>query len=155
MERLIGFLGDVSGHTFDIIYDLLFTEQRVMVLLIQHPSDMSYSFGFKELLLGGALAAKAEKFIRKPSAEERQLAYKEKTLEELLAGHRFNFEIPYRMVSKAEVHQGLWQRRLKFFSDDPSLSGRNLHFNLTKAQIPEARKLIRLTFPKKGSGGDI
>jgi len=146
MERLIGFLGDVSGHTFDIIYDLLFTDQRVMVLLIQHPSDKAYSFGFKELLLGGALTAKAEKFIRKPSPEERQAAYQEKTLEELLAGHRFNFEIPYRMVGKAEVHQGLWQRRLKFFSDDPSLAGRTLHFNLSKDQVPEARKLIDQLF---------
>jgi hypothetical protein len=147
MERLIGFLGDVSGHTFDIIYDLLFTDQRVIVLLIQHPSDRSYSFGFKELLLGGALAAKAEKFIRKPSPEERHVAYQEKTLEELLAGHRFNFEIPYRMVTKVEVSQGFWQRRLKFFTDDSSLAGRTLHFNLAKDQVSEARKVIRLAFP--------
>ncbi len=113
MERRIGFLERVSGHTYDTIYDLLFTTERVITLMVQHPTEVSHQFGITELLFGGLLSGKRERFDRKTSDEERLHAYEEKTFDELLAGHRFNFEIPYSMVTTVEVTRGLFQTRLR------------------------------------------
>ncbi len=149
MERRIGFLEGVSGHTFDTIYDLLFTTERVITLLVHHPSEVPHQFGITELLFGGLLSRQRERFDRKKSAEERLYPYKEKTFDELLAGHRFNFEIPYSMVTTAEVTHGLFQPRLKFHLDNPLTSGRIIHFTLAKDQVPDAENLLNLALPLK------
>jgi hypothetical protein len=152
MERSISFLEGVSGHTYDIIYDLLFTTERVIALNIHHPSEMPYNFGVKELLLGGLLTRHKERFDRKKSVEERLSAYEEKGFDELLAGHRFNFEIPYPMVNSVEVTSGWFQTRLKFHLNSPSVTGTTLHFTLTKDQVPAAQKLIKLALPLQVKG---
>jgi hypothetical protein len=149
MERSIGFLERVSGHTYDTIYDLLFTTERVITLMVQHPSEVSHQFGVKELLFGGLLVKKRERFDGKTSDEARFRAYKEKTFDELLADHRFNFEIPYSMVATVEVTQGLFQKRLKFHINNPAIPGRTIHFTLAKDQIPEAQNLLKLALPLK------
>ncbi len=149
MERSIGFLERVSGHTYDTIYDLLFTTERVITLIVQHPAEMSHQFGITELLFGGLLAGKRERFSRKTSDEERLSAYEEKTIDELLAGHRFNFEIPYRMVTTVEVTRGLFQTRLKFQINSPLTTGHTIHFTLAKDQVPDARNLLNRALPLK------
>ncbi len=113
MERRIGFLERVSGHTYDTIYDLLFTTERVITLIVQHPAEVPHQFGITELLFGGLFSGKRERFQRKTSDEERLRAYEEKTFDELLAGHRFNFEIPYSMVTAMEVTRGWFQTRIE------------------------------------------
>jgi hypothetical protein len=149
MERIIGFLERVSGHTYDTIYDLLFTSERVITLIVQHPTEVSYQFGITELFLGRLLARQHERFDRKPSAEERLRAYKEKTFDELLASHRFNFEIPYDMVTTVEVIRGLFHTRLKFHINNPSITGRTMHFTLSKDQVSDAQNLLNLALSSK------
>lgn len=150
MERSIGFLERVSGHTFDTIYDLLFTTERVIALMVQHPTEVPNPFGITELLFGGLLAGKRERFVnKKKSDEERLSGYKGKTFDELLAGHRFNFEIPYSMVTTVEITRGLFQTRLKFHIDSPSTAGRAVPFTLAKDQVPEAQNLLNLALPSK------
>ena len=58
MERRIGFLERVSGHTYDTIYDLLFTTERVITLMVQHPTEVPHQFGITELLFGGLVVRK-------------------------------------------------------------------------------------------------
>ena len=149
MEKSIGFLEGVSGHTYDIIYDLLFTTERVIALNVQHPSEVPYNFGVKELLFGGLVTKQRERFDRKKSTEERLRAYEEKSFDELLAGHRFNFEIPYQVINSVGVTRGWFQTRLKFHLNSPTITGPTLHFTLTKDQVPDAQKLIKLALPLK------
>jgi hypothetical protein len=149
MERSIGFLERVSGHTYDTIYDLLFTTERVITLIVQHPTEVSYQFGITELFLGRLLARQHERFDRTKSAEERLRAYKEKTFDELLASHRFNFEIPYSMVTTVELTRGLFHTRLKFHINSPLITGRTIHFTLAKDQVPNAQNLLNLALPLK------
>jgi hypothetical protein len=149
MEKSIGFLEGVSGHTYDIIYDLLFTTERLIALNIQHPSEVPYNFGVKELLFGGLVTKQRERFDKKESAEERLRAYEEKAFDELSAGQRFNFEIPYDLITSAEVARGLFQTRLKFQINNQSLTGPTLQFTLAKGQVPEAQKLLKLALPLK------
>jgi hypothetical protein len=149
MEKSIGFLENVSGHTYDTIYDLLFTTERVIALLIQHPTEVPFKFGVTELLLGGRLARQLERFDRKKSAEERPHTDQEKTFDELLASHRFNFEILYSMVTTIEVIRGLFQTRLKIQLNSPSTTRRTIHFTLAKDQVSKAQNLINLALPLK------
>jgi hypothetical protein len=149
MERSIGFLGRVSGHTYDTIYDLLFTTERVIVIIVHHPTDVQFKFGVTELFLGGQLARKRERFDRKKFAEERLCTYKEKTFDELLTSHRFNFEIPYNKVTSFEVTRGLFQARLKIHISGPSFKERTIQFTLAKNQISDARNLLDLVLPLK------
>jgi hypothetical protein len=149
MEKSIGFLERVSGHTYDTIYDLLFTTERVIALIVQHPTEVPYKFGVTELLLGGILTRQRERFDRKKSAAERLHTDQEKTFDELLAGHRFNFEILYSMVTTIEVTRGLFQTRLKIQLNSPSTTGRTVRFTLAKDQGPKALNLINLALPLK------
>lgn len=147
MEKSVGFLGRVKGHTYDTIYDLLFTTERVIAIVVQHPTDMPYRFGAMELFLGGQLARQSHRPQRKGFPEERLRTYEGKTFDELLASHRFNFEIRYSMVTSVEVSLGLFRSHLKFHLSGPSAAGRSIHFTLTKEQVPNARQLIDLVLP--------
>jgi hypothetical protein len=149
MERSLGSLDGVRGHTYDSIFDLLFTTERVIALIVQHPTDVSQKFGFTELFLGEKLARQLERFDKKKSEEEPAPAYKDKTFDELLADHRFNFEIPYRIVTTVEITHGLLQRRLKFHLKGSSIVERTIHFTLAKKQVPEAQNLLHLALPLK------
>jgi hypothetical protein len=152
MEKSVGFLEDVRGHTYDTIYDLLFTTERVIAVVIQHPTDMPFKFGVMELFLGGQLTKKSERPERMRVAEERRRACKEKTYDELLASHRFNFEIPYGRVTSVEVIRGIFQSRLKFHISGPSIVERTIHFTLAKNKVPSARHLLDLVLPSKIKG---
>ena len=152
MERRIGFLEGVSGHTYDTIFDLLFTSERVIVLLVQHPSEVEIKFGATELLFGNLLSKSKDRFEKKKTAEERFDKYGGKTFEELLAGHRFNFEIPYDTVDSVEINRGFFQSRLKFHLNDSSTRGPDLQFTLSKDQIPETQELLSRALPLKIKG---
>jgi hypothetical protein len=149
MEKSIGFLGRVSGHTYDTIYDLLFTTERVIAVIVKHPTDQPFKFGVTELFIGGKLGKLNERFDRKRFTEERLRDYKEQTFDELLASHRFNFVIPYNKITSVEVIRGLFQARLKFHISNSSFVERTIHFNLAKNRIPEARNLLDLALPLK------
>jgi len=149
MEKSIGFLGRVKGHTYDTIYDLLFTTERVIAIIVQHPTDVPFKFGAMELFFGGQLSKQSNRLERKRVIEERRRLYEEKTLDELLVSHRFNFEIRYNTVMSFEVTRGLFRSQLKFHLSGPSNLRRSIHFTLTKDQVPNAQHLIDLVLPLK------
>jgi len=152
MERLIGYLEQVRGQTYDTIYDLLFTTERVIALIIQHPTDVPFKFGVTELFLGGGLAKQIERPERKRVAEERRRVYKEKAFDEMVATHRSNFEIRYSTVTSVEITRGLFQSRLKFHLSGPSIEGHTIRFILAKYQVPDTRHLLNLALPSKIKG---
>ena len=149
MEKSIGFLEGVSGHTYDTIYDLLFTSERVIAIIIQHPTDVPYKLGVMELFLGGQMGKHSERPERRRVAEERRRIYKEKSIDELVASHRFNFEIRYSTITSVEVSRGFFHSHLKFDISGPSIARRTIHFTLTKNQVPNARQLIDLALSLK------
>ncbi len=144
-EKRIGFLTRVSGHTFDTLYDLIFTSQRVIAVIVSHPSDEPFRFGFKELFFGSR-RNKWESLRAERPAEERLHAYEDLSLEELLNRHRFSFQIPYHQVVQAEVSEGRFQKRLNFHLSGPTAPGRVVRFTLQKSQVEEARRLLSLVF---------
>jgi hypothetical protein len=145
VEEHIGFLRRVSGHTFDTIYDLVFTTERVVALIVEHPGDVPRKFGMTEMLMGAQLGKQAERVQRKQIAQERRRLHEEKSLDELAGLHPLNFEIYFRQIASIDVKQGLFQSSLTFRLAGPSGPGRPIRFRLSRGQAEEARKMAELT----------
>jgi hypothetical protein len=152
MEKMIDVLERLSGHTYDTIYDLVFTNERVIAVIVQHPSDEIHKIGLKGLLIGGHLAKGRTRPPGKAIAEERRREYEEKTFDELMASHRFNFEICYNNVSWVEITRRFFKSHLKFRVSRPSIRDLTIHFTLNKNQDTNARRLLGLVLPSKLKG---
>lgn len=149
MENKIGSLERVIGHTYDTIYDLLFTTERVIAVIIRHPNDTLHNLGLTGLLLGEGLSGRNNRFQRVKIAEERRRDYQEKAFNEIVGSHRFNFEIPYKTVTSVEITRGFFKSRLIFSISRPSTPEHTVHFTLSKGQLPNARNLLDLAVPSK------
>jgi hypothetical protein len=147
MEQSIGLLERVSGHTYDTIYDLVFTTERVIALVVEHPTDVTFKFGIAEMVLGGQLGKQSERVDRKRIGEERRKAYGEKGLDQLVISHRFNFEIRYGAVASVRLIRGLFRPRLKFDISGPSIAARTIRFTLAGNQFQKARDLLDTVLP--------
>jgi hypothetical protein len=152
MEKKIGSLEHVSGHTYDTIYDLLFTTERIIAVIIRHPNDSIHRIGLTGLLLGERLAGGNNRFQRLKVAEERRRGYQEKSFDEIVKSHRFNLEIRYDKVTSVEITRGIFKSRLRFRISLPSISERAIQFTLSKNQVPTARNLLDLALPSKLKG---
>jgi hypothetical protein len=152
VEKSIGFLRRVSGHTFDTIYDLVFTSERVIACIIEHPGDVQRKYGMTELIMGSQLGKHGERLEKRRIADERRRLYEEKGLEgldELKGLHRLNFEIHVREIASIEIRRGLLESSIKFFLSGDSKPGRTIRFRLKRNQVEEARKLADETLSSK------
>jgi len=154
MEKIVGSLVGVSYHTFDNVYDLLFTTERVIACNIQHPNDIPYRFTsmLKELFLGRMLTKRMEQSQQAKTIQARHHSLQEKPIDELVALHPSNFEIRYSEVTSVEITRGLFQSQLRF--DVPKLSPTRqiICFTLSKEQIPDAQRLLELVLASKIKG---
>ncbi len=148
METVVGSLVGVSGHTEDTKYDLIFTTQRVISVLIKHPLDVPYQPRIAEIFIGGKLAHLDEERQREKIAQERRLALSG-TLDELAAAHPLNSEIPYDAINSVEVTRGFFRSQLKFNVTESAAAGKRTRFTLRRQQVPEARRLLARVLPSK------
>ncbi len=145
----LGLLESVSGHTNDTRYDLLFTRDRVMALIVEHPADVPYRFSLSELFIGSQLGRQKDRTERKRIADERRIRYREMPLDGLTGADSRNFEIPYEQVSSVEVRRGLFQSRLRFVVAQPGDRGKAISFALPRERTSVALRLIRQALPTK------
>jgi len=152
MERVVGSLAGLSGHTFDEIYDLLFTTERVIAVIIQHPTDIPYRPKVTEFFIGRGRTMRKEQLEREGIAESRRRALKERAPDELVDLHPRNFGIYYNVITSAKVKRGLFRSRLEFHASEESTVGRRICFGITKKHIPDAERLLDLVLPTKTKG---
>lgn len=149
MEKDIGSLKSLSGHTYDIVYNLLFTTERAIAMIIRHPLDVPDKSDIMTLFFGDRSAKRSERSERMKVAEDRLRLYEEQTYDELVSEHHFNFEIPYNKVARVELTRELFRARL-IFHIPGGLNGKSkIIFTLSKKQFPEARRIVDLAFPSK------
>lgn len=150
METVLGCLSGVTYHTFDTVYDLVFTSERVIAFIIQHPSDaLEYPSMWETVATGRLMARRREQHQRAASAEARRLTLQEKTPAELLAAHPVNFEVRYSAVTSVEITRHLLQLQLVFDVSPSSATRRPVRFNLSKKHLADAQDLVdRALAPK-------
>jgi hypothetical protein len=149
-ETIVGVIPKVSGHTFEIVYDLYFTEERLIAVLIQHPdeaTDYRASFGWQSLFLGNIFSKRKEKNDNILLADERRSQNKSMTPSELAACHPGNRKIDYDTIAGVEIKTGFLETRLRITFSDPAFQVRS--FGLTKKQAAEVRRLLELVLPAK------
>lgn len=152
MEKVVGSLVGVSYHTFDIIYDLLFTTERVIAFIIQHPTDIPLRPTWREFFFGGMLTKRTEQPERAKITQTRRRTLQEKSIDELVTVNPFNFEIRYREVTSVEIKRGLFQSQLRFDTSKLSTTRKIISFTLSKKQIPDAQRLLELVLASKIEG---
>ena len=150
METIVGSLVGVSYHTFDTVYDILFTTERVIAFLIQHPNDILHNReSWSEFFLGSMLTKRTEQSERAKIAQARRRGLQEKPVDELVALHPSNFEIRYSEVASVEIARGLFQSQLRFDASRPSTTRPIIRFTLSKRQIPDAQRLLERVLASK------
>jgi hypothetical protein len=142
-EEIIGSLVNVSGHTFDIRYDLFFTTERLIAAIVQHPADSSSSTSvWRSMLLGDILGGRTGKFEKIKTSQRRRRSFQGMTPDELVSANAWNFAIPYSEIGSAEIRRRFLQWQLRFHLSTPSNQGRVVRFNLSKKQVAEAERLL-------------
>jgi hypothetical protein len=149
METAVGFLEHVSGYTQDIVYDLLFTENRVIALIVEHPADVPYRVSATELLIGSQLGKHGERTDRKKIAAERRRVHRQMPIDQLVAMDNRNFDIPLDTVTAVEIKRGLWRSHLKFTIVRPDAREVAIRFTFQKRSVPLAENLIERVLPGK------
>jgi hypothetical protein len=147
VEKIIGSLVNVSGHTFDIRYDLFFTTERVIAALIQHPSDspLGATSLWKSALLGDILSGQGGKLKRVRASQRRRRSLEGMTPDELVKANPRNVSLRYSEIDSAEVRSRLFQHQLRFHLSVPLKTGRIVGFNLSKKQVAETEQLLKQT----------
>jgi len=150
LESVVGVIQGLRGRTSDIVYDLFFSEKRVVAAIVLHFSDLSDIYRKIDgwTLLFGSFSERSQVKMRSSRLmEERRLAFKGKTLDEILALHGANVEIVYENVISATVKRGLLQTSLKFAVQGNSK--KEISFWLGDSQVAEVESLISRVLPSK------
>ncbi len=150
LDGVVGVLKGVRGRTFDIVYDLFFTDKRIVAAILIHPADFNDIYRKTDLgkvLLGGSAQEWAVKRRSLDLIESRRSASANKTVDEILALHWSNLEIAYENISYVTVGRGLLKKSLKFAVKNPP--GKTFSFSLEESQIAEAEELVKKVLPGK------
>lgn len=144
-EKIIGSLVDVSGHTFDIRYDLFLTTERLIAVIIQHPADNpQFTSAWQSMVLGTLWTSGRGNLKKIRTAQEKRRKLQGMSPAELAESHPRNIAIRFNEIDSAEVRSRFFQHQLRFYLSAPSNTGRMVGFNLSKKQVPEAKRLLKL-----------
>jgi hypothetical protein len=149
-ENIVGVLRGLRGRTRDWIYDVFFTERRVIAAVVLHPSDFAEEYrkpDLATLVIGGYAKQREIKIRSLQLIEERRSAFEGKTADELLASNRMNLEMDYENIASVEIKKGLLGTSLEFLVQIPP--GKKIGFSLDRTQIGEAEVLVKKTLPTK------
>jgi hypothetical protein len=150
LENIIGVVQGLRGRTADMIYDLYFGEKRLVAAVVLYFSDLTEIYGKISALtfLFGNLSEHSEIKLRSSRLiDERRLAFKDKTLDEILTLHKANMEIDYDNIVSVTIKKGLLQTSLEFVVQrHPE---KKINFWLEEGQIAEVEGLVRRVLPSK------
>lgn len=144
MESIVGVLKGLKGRTTDMIYDLFFTERRVIAAIVLYPSDFADQYGKLDpttLVMGGYFKQREIKIKSASLMQERRSAFEGKTADEVLALHRNSVEVEYGNVASVRIKKGILGTSLEFVVQNPP--GKKINFSLDGNQVGEAEGLIK------------
>ena len=146
----MGVITKASGHAYDILYDLYFTEERLIAVLIQNPYESVDYRAFsvwKDLFGGNPFSKRKEQHNFNLLADERRSKHKSMTPSQLAASHPGNSVFNYDSVAGVEIKTGFLSARLRIKLINPASRVRS--FGLAKKRAGETRRLLKLVLPSK------
>jgi len=151
LEKKMEVVRGLKHGTMDTIYDLFFTESRFMAAIVLHPSDLANMYPKSDLLsllIGGVLQQREIKVCQLKLMDERRLAFKDKTADEILTMHRANFEVDYQNVIAVRIRKGLVTTSLEFVVQGHHPETK-ISFWIERNQITEVEEVVRRFLPNK------
>jgi hypothetical protein len=150
LEDIVGVIQGLKGRTTDIVYDLFFSEKRVVAAVVLYFSDLAdiyKKFNLGTMLFGNLGERREVKVRSLRLMDERRLALKDKTLDEILTLHGANLEIDYENIVSVSIRKGLLETSLEFVVQGHP--GKKINFWLEKRQVAEVEGLINRVLPDK------
>lgn len=142
MDEVIGSIYGVSGHTYDQLFDLFFTQQRLVVIGVQSPDDVSPTNSPWAFLISNWFERNKEKQALSKILKERREEEKTLTLDQLIMTRSQNYAIKYADIAAVEITSRYFENKLVFQLNVGSNKSRTISFTLRKEQIAETRQLI-------------
>jgi hypothetical protein len=149
MEKYIGHFGPVSGHTYDMIYDLIFTTERLIGINTRHPMDTSYSFQMTDLLIGRKLAGKGERVLAMSRTKPPQIDYTVADWDDLLNERRHSFALSLSNMKSAEVKRGWFKVRVQIYVATSMKTFNRIRFFAPKKMTADIEALLAEILPHK------
>jgi hypothetical protein len=141
LEQIIGTLSGVHLHTFDVEYDLFFTDTRLIAFNIRYPGNIGYHYDWKNMFIGGSGQLRNSRHELERVGEVRRNKEQDLNPDELVAASSRNFFFRYSDITTNEVRRRFCQWQLIF---DVQAEGkpREIRFYISSRQVPEARHLL-------------
>ncbi|HSW57444.1 MAG TPA: hypothetical protein VLH15_03505 [Dehalococcoidales bacterium] len=149
MEEAVDVLYGVSGHTYDMVYDLFFTPHRLIVIRVHSPQDVSWSVSPWFFLFGSWMERNREKNQRLKRLQDIRLQEKTLALDELVKASPGSFIILYTDVSSVQISSSFFQYQMKLQLLSEASKKRMMAFTLPNEQVKTAREIINKVFSTK------
>jgi hypothetical protein len=150
LEKKMEVVEGLKHRTTDTIYDLFFTDSKFVAAIVLLPSDVANMYSKHTLftiLIGSEYTEREIKARQLELIEERRIAYKGKTADEILSMNRANFELNYQNVIAVKIRKGMVTISLEFIvggHKDTKMS-----FWIERNQIAEVEEVVRKFLPNK------
>jgi len=144
LEKIVEVLRGLEGGTTDTIYDLFFTDKRVIAAIVLHHSDSSDMYmkhnPLTSMFIGGMWKSKEINMRSGKLLDERRRAFEHMSPEEIAKSHRANKEIDYDDIISVNIKKGFLTTALEF--NIQTHPNKKIKFSLKKAKIAEAERVI-------------
>jgi hypothetical protein len=147
--EIVGRIEQVTGHTQDIVYDLVFTHNKIVALIVEHPADMPYRPHIMDFFIGNRSGRRREWIERKKLSDERRTTYRQGSLDKLITAHSRNFEVNFDNIISIEIKNGVFNSRLNIVVKRVDSRKLTLRFGLVKSAVPAMKELLNKVLPAK------
>lgn len=149
-ENIVGTLKGVRGSTVDMVFDLFFTERRVIGAIVLHPSDFANEYSKPDLttlIIGGYYKQREIKIRSQRLMEERRSGLEGKSPDEILTSNRANVQVDYENIVSARIKKGFLGNSLEFEVQTPPK--KKINFSIEADELSKAEELLRTILPDK------
>jgi hypothetical protein len=145
MEEIIGVINNLSGHTYDILYDVIFTNERVVANLIQSPLEIARPTSTWTFIIGNWFSGQRDKRELAKISEERRKKLETLNLSEIISANPENFTLNYSDIENVEIKYSMFEYRLVFHLNGSGGKKRSREFTLKKPQLDQVREMVSRT----------
>jgi len=147
LKNMVDVLQGVAGRTSDTIYDLFFSEKKVVFAILLRPSDLArmYKPDLLSVFVGRPLISEEIKTRSKKLIEKRRLSLKNKNVDEILAMDQANTQLTFEEIESVKIRNSFLSTYLEFRVGKQGK--RKIVLSLKRSQVAEAERILSKVFP--------